>query len=35
MEERNVNKDWIFDQIKQKGEKVQLKPTMDTVGVLM
>ena len=34
LEESNKNKDWLLDQIKQKRQKVQVKPGMSTVGIL-
>lgn len=34
MEESNKNKDWLLDQIKQKRQKVPVKPGMSTVGIL-
>jgi hypothetical protein len=34
MEETHKGKDWIVDQIKQKRERVQIKPTLGTVGIL-
>lgn len=34
LEETNKNKDWIIDRIKQKREKIQIKPTMGIVGIL-
>lgn len=34
MEESNKNKDWLLDQIKQKKQRVPIKPGQSTVGIL-
>lgn len=34
MDETRKNRDWLFDQIKQKRQKISARPEMSTVGIL-